>query len=44
MTAEERHRNPDIIKQSGRTARGSGSDVNEVNELLKQFREMQKKR
>jgi signal recognition particle subunit SRP54 len=43
MTAEER-RNPDIIKQSRkeRIARGSGSDLEDVNELLKQFREMQK--
>jgi len=43
MTAEER-RNPDIIKQSRkeRIARGSGSELEDVNELLKQFREMQK--
>ncbi|HEX6293257.1 MAG TPA: signal recognition particle protein, partial [Herpetosiphonaceae bacterium] len=43
MTAEER-RNPDIIKQSRkeRIARGSGTDLDDVNELLKQFREMQR--
>jgi signal recognition particle subunit SRP54 len=42
MTAEER-RNPDIIKQSRkeRIARGSGTDIDDVNELLRQFREMQ---
>lgn len=43
MTLEER-RNPDIIKQSRkeRIARGSGSDLDNVNELLKQFRDMQR--
>lgn len=43
MTAEER-RNPDIIKQSRkeRIARGSGSQIEDVNDLLKQFREMQR--
>ncbi len=43
MTLEER-RNPDIIKQSRkeRIARGSGSELEDVNELLKQFREMQR--
>jgi signal recognition particle subunit SRP54 len=43
MTAEER-RNPDIIKQSRkeRIARGSGSELEDVNELLKQFRDMQR--
>jgi signal recognition particle subunit SRP54 len=43
MTLEER-RNPDIIKQSRkeRIARGSGSDLEDVNELLRQFRDMQK--
>lgn len=42
MTAEER-RNPDIIKQSRkeRIARGSGTDLDDVNELLRQFRDMQ---
>jgi signal recognition particle subunit SRP54 len=43
MTAEER-RNPDIIKQSRkeRIARGSGTDLEDVNELLRQFRDMQR--
>lgn len=42
MTAEER-RNPEIIKQSRkeRIARGSGTDLDDVNELLRQFRDMQ---
>jgi signal recognition particle subunit SRP54 len=43
MTAEER-RNPDIINVSrkSRIARGCGSDVQEINKLLKQFGEMRK--
>jgi signal recognition particle subunit SRP54 len=43
MTLEER-RNPDIIKQSRkeRIARGSGTELDDVNELLRQFRDMQK--
>ena len=42
MTAEER-RNPKIIKASRkrRIAKGSGTSVQDVNVLLKQFREMQ---
>ncbi len=41
MTREERH-NPDIINGSRRKriARGSGTSVEEVNQLLKQFGEM----
>jgi signal recognition particle subunit SRP54 len=43
MTREERH-NPGIIDGSRRRriARGSGTTVQEVNQLLNQFREMQK--
>ncbi len=43
MTAKER-RNPDILNASRRRriARGSGTDVQEVNRLIKQFREAQK--
>ncbi|MCS7012039.1 MAG: signal recognition particle protein [Chloroherpetonaceae bacterium] len=43
MTKEER-RNPDIINGSrrARIARGSGTTVQEVNALLKQFNEMKK--
>jgi signal recognition particle subunit SRP54 len=43
MTAKER-RNPSIIDGSRRTriARGSGTNVNSVNQLLKQFNEMRK--
>ena len=43
MTEEERT-NPDIIKGSRRQriARGSGTDLTEVNKLLKQFEEMRK--
>jgi signal recognition particle subunit SRP54 len=43
MTPQER-RHPDIIDgpRRQRIARGSGTQVNEVNQLLKQFREMQK--
>ncbi|MDE7110340.1 MAG: signal recognition particle protein [Muribaculaceae bacterium] len=43
MTEEERS-NPDIIKGSRRQriARGSGTDLTEVNKLLKQFDEMRK--
>jgi signal recognition particle subunit SRP54 len=43
MTAEER-RNPGVINGSRRKriARGSGTSVQEVNHLLKQFRDMQK--
>ena len=42
MTAEER-RNPKILKanRKKRIARGSGTSVQEVNMLLKQFRDMQ---
>lgn len=42
MTPEER-RHPEIIKQSRkeRIARGSGMDLDDVNELLRQFRDMQ---
>ena len=43
MTAQER-RHPDIIDGSRRQriARGSGTSVQDVNHLLKQYREMQK--
>ena len=43
MTVEER-RYPDILNASRRRriARGSGSDVQDVNRLIKQFREVQK--
>jgi signal recognition particle subunit SRP54 len=43
MTSQER-RHPDILNASRRRriARGSGSDVQDVNRLLKQFREAQK--
>ncbi|MGZ6347331.1 MAG: signal recognition particle protein, partial [Anaerolineales bacterium] len=43
MTSLER-RNPDVLNASRRRriARGSGLDVQDVNRLLKQFREMQK--
>lgn len=43
MTAEER-RNPDLINGSRRRriAEGSGLEVRDVNQLLKQFREMKK--
>lgn len=43
MTPRERHR-PDIIKASRkkRIAAGSGSEVREINQLLKQFAQMQK--
>jgi signal recognition particle subunit SRP54 len=43
MTAEERRR-PDLIRKSrrDRIARGSGTQPEDVNALLKQFREMQK--
>jgi len=43
MTPEER-RNPDIIKASRKTriAKGSGTSVQEVNQLLKQFEQMKK--
>ncbi len=42
MTLEER-RNPEIIKQSRkeRIARGSGRSIEDINELLRMFREMQ---
>ncbi|MBV9789322.1 MAG: signal recognition particle protein [Chloroflexi bacterium] len=42
MTPEER-RHPEIIKQSRkeRIARGSGMELDDVNELLRQFRDMQ---
>lgn len=41
MTVEER-RNPDIISQSRkiRIAKGSGKDINEVNQFIKQFDQM----
>jgi signal recognition particle subunit SRP54 len=43
MTNEER-RNPDVLNASRRRriARGSGTEVQDVNRLLKQFRETQK--
>jgi len=43
MTAEER-RNPNVINGSRRRriAKGSGMEVRDVNQLLKQFREMRK--
>ncbi len=43
MTPEERH-NPDILKASRkqRIAKGSGTSVQEVNQLLKQFEDMKK--
>ena len=43
MTPEERRR-PDVIRKSrrDRIARGSGTEPDDVNALLKQFREMQK--
>ena len=43
MTMEERH-NPDILKASlkQRIAKGSGTTVTEVNELLNKFEEMKK--
>ncbi len=43
MTAQER-RNPDILNASRRrrVARGSGTDVQDVNRVLKQFREAQR--
>jgi signal recognition particle subunit SRP54 len=43
MTREER-RNPEVLNASRRRriARGSGTDVQDVNRLLKQFRESQK--
>ena len=43
MTAEEK-RNPDVIDQSRRRriAAGSGSSVQQVNQLLGQFKQVQK--
>ena len=43
MTLQERH-NPDILNGSRRRriAKGSGTDVQEVNRLMKQFREAQR--
>jgi signal recognition particle subunit SRP54 len=43
MTRQER-RNPDILNASRRRriARGSGTDVQDVNRLIKQFRDAQK--
>lgn len=43
MTEQERH-NPDMIKgtRRQRIAKGSGTDIAEVNKLLKQFEEMRK--
>jgi signal recognition particle subunit SRP54 len=43
MTAKEKE-NPDLINQSRRQriAKGSGTDINEVNRLMKQFDDMRK--
>ena len=43
MTRQERE-NPDIINGSRRTriSKGSGTDIQQVNNLLKQFNEMRK--
>jgi len=43
MTAKERH-TPDLLNASRRRriAAGSGTDVQDVNRLIKQFREAQK--
>jgi signal recognition particle subunit SRP54 len=43
MTPEERHR-PEIINGSRRRriAQGSGMEVSDINQLLKQFRDMRK--
>lgn len=43
MTPEERE-NPDIIDQRrrARIAKGSGNDLQEVNKLMKQFKDMRK--
>ena len=44
MTVKER-RNPDLLKDNRRKRRiaaGSGTDLNDVNALVKQFREMQR--
>jgi signal recognition particle subunit SRP54 len=43
MTRQER-RNPDLLNASRRRriARGSGTDVQEVNRLMKQFRDTQR--
>jgi signal recognition particle subunit SRP54 len=43
MTARER-RNPDLLNASRRrrVAAGSGTEVQDINRLMKQFREMQK--
>jgi signal recognition particle subunit SRP54 len=43
MTAEERH-SPDILNASRkrRVAKGSGTEVQDINQLLNQFRQMQK--
>ena len=43
MTPKERH-NPDILNQSRklRIAKGSGTDIQEVNRLIKQFEQMRK--
>ena len=43
MTMEERH-NPKVINSSRREriAKGSGATINEVNQLLKNFEQMQK--
>jgi len=43
MTLKER-RNPDVLNASRRRriAAGSGTDVQDVNRLIKQFREVQK--
>jgi signal recognition particle subunit SRP54 len=43
MTMDERHR-PDILNGSRkrRVAKGSGTSVQEVNQLIHQFRDMQR--
>jgi signal recognition particle subunit SRP54 len=43
MTPDER-RNPDVIgrRRTARIAKGSGTSIQEVKQLLKQFEEMQK--
>ena len=43
MTRQER-RNPDVLNASRRRriARGAGTDVQEVNRLIKQFRDAQR--
>ncbi len=43
MTHQERH-NPDVLnaRRRQRIAKGSGTSVQEVNELVRQFKQMQK--